>query len=101
VGKEKWLPDKQPTTDADPGVITSRAIELFTVYQHNGQLALLNEAITLFRAATTAPPGHPDQAGFLSNLGTALRALFERTGNTGALEEAVGDFHPDDARSRP
>ena len=35
------------------------------------------------------PPGHPDRAMYLSNLGAALRTRFERTGERADLDEAV------------
>ena len=40
-------------------------------------------------AAAATPTGHPDRPAVLSNLGAALRALWGRTGDLGALTEAV------------
>ena len=41
-------------------------------------------------AADLTPPGHPGLAGHLSNLGLALRARFERAGDVGDLDAAIG-----------
>jgi predicted metal-dependent phosphoesterase TrpH len=55
-----------------------------------GDRAALNEAIDLLRQAVAASPaGHPDRAGRLSNLGTALQARFERTGERADLDAAI------------
>jgi CHAT domain/Tetratricopeptide repeat len=74
-------------SDQDADALASRAMEMFTAYQRTGELSLLTGAIALFRA--TAHAGHPDRSAVLSNLGTALRAVYERTGDVGVLEEAV------------
>ena len=50
---------------------------------------MLAEAVQAGRDAVAATPAdHPDRARYLSNLGTALQALSERTGDTAALAEA-------------
>jgi hypothetical protein len=36
-----------------------------------------------------APAGHPDRAGYLSNLGIALRTRSERTGDRADLDAAI------------
>ena len=49
----------------------------------------LDQAIGLVRdAARAIPEGHPDQPGRLSNLGIALHARFERTGERTARHYA-------------
>ena len=40
-------------------------------------------------AVNAAPTGHPGRAGYLSNLGNALLALAERTGDAQTLEDGV------------
>ncbi|MEW2458837.1 tetratricopeptide repeat protein, partial [Streptomyces albus] len=53
-------------------------------------LADLDQAIDLARrAVAAAPPGHPARAALLNNLGSALRARFERTGDFSHLDEAI------------
>ena len=79
-----------PGGNTDPGAAADRARAQFAAYQGSGQLSLLWEALTLFRAAVTATPaGHPDGAGYLSGLGGAMLRLAERTGDAGMLEQAV------------
>ena len=79
-----------PGGNTDPGAAADRARARFSAYQDSGQLPLLWEALTLFRAAVTATPaGHPDRAGYLSGLGGAMLKLAERTGDAGLLEQAV------------
>src|SRR5208282_2822870 len=62
-----------PGGNTDPGAAAGRARAQFAAYQGSGQLPLLWEAVTLFRAAVTATPaGHLDLAGYLSGLGGAM-----------------------------
>lgn len=76
--------------NTDPGAAADRARAQFSAYRGNGQLSPLWEAVTLFRAAVTATPaGHPDLAGYLSDLGGAMLKLAEQTGDAGLLEQAV------------
>ncbi len=69
----------------------------------------MTEAVTSYRRALAAiPPDHPARASVLSNLGSALQALYERTEELAALTEAVEvgreavaatpTNHPDQAR---
>ena len=74
----------------DAGAAARRARTRFAAYQGSGQRSLLWEAVVLFRAAVTATPaGHPDLAGYLSGLGSAVLKLAERTRDTGLLVQAV------------
>src|ERR1017187_1986665 len=70
-----------------------------------GGAAILTEAVQAARAAAAAaPPGYPDRAGVLSNLGMVLHTLFEQLGQAAVLAEevqatqaavaAAGDAHP-------
>ena len=55
-----------------------------------GRQGDLDAAIDNLRAAVAAiPPGHPNRAMCLSNLGNALRVRFERTGDQADLDAAV------------
>lgn len=68
-----------------------RAIDLLHEYDRTGALPLLSESIRLMRVqAGDSRGGRPDRT-VLSNLGAALWRLFERTGETDTLVEAV-DF---------
>lgn len=59
-------------------------------FEVTGALADLDRAIKLGREALAGTPsGHPDHAGWRSNLGLALRHRFERTGDRSDLEEAI------------
>ena len=80
----------------------------FSIYQSNGDLPALINAIALFREAVAAAPDcDAGRAACWSNLGASLWMLFERTGDmealTGAIRvmrEAVAaapDGHPDRA----
>lgn len=66
------------------------ALSLLDAYGRTGQLELLVQATSMFRAALGAvPPGDPDRGGYLSNLCGVLQVLFARTGNLRVLREAV------------
>jgi len=79
-----------PGSNTDPGAAADWARARYSAYEDSGQLPLLWEALTLFRAAVTATPaGHPDRAGYLSGLGGAMLRLAERTGDAGLLEQTV------------
>ena len=71
---------------ADPAAANDQAVRLFSAYQGNGQFPALIDAIALFRKAAAAPG---DRAVYLANLGAALQLLFGRTGDLGALTEAI------------
>ena len=65
------------------------------------ETAALTEAVSAHRDAIAATPDdHADRARRLSNLGTALRALADRTADTGLLEKAV-DAHLDVVTAAP
>ena len=73
----------------EAGAATDRAIGLVATYKRAGGRNLL-EAITLLHATAAAtPPGHPDRAGHLFNLGIAQQMLGERTEDTATQEQAV------------
>jgi tetratricopeptide (TPR) repeat protein len=93
-----WSPSLSALTWAGPDMpaggtaadANSRGLELFNNYERTGNLQLLQEAITLFQKAVDATPaGHAYRPAYLTNLGTALKARFERTGQQPDLE-AVG-----------
>jgi tetratricopeptide (TPR) repeat protein len=66
----------------DSGYLTREAIGLFTAYERTNKLSLLTQAVALFRGAVSAlPRDHPDAAGHLNNLCSALRTLSARTEN--------------------
>lgn len=59
----------------------------FTV---TGDLAALNEAVSIGEQAVSAvPQGHPDQTTYLANLGTIQRERFGATGRVQDLEDAI------------
>lgn len=67
-----------------------RAAVLYQNYRLNGDIQLLQSAVTLFREAVDATPaGHPSRPAMLSNLGAALRARFERAGQLTDLDQAI------------
>jgi len=65
---------------------TARAVNLVKEYDVTGDLTYLTRAIDAFRGAVRAAP---DRALYLSNLGTALNVLYERTADTAVLREAI------------
>ena len=75
----------------DPaGRTTEQAIGLFEEFQRTGDLDRLNAAVDLFGQSVDAtPPGHPNRARYLSNLGAALRERFGRAGQAGDLDAAI------------
>jgi hypothetical protein len=63
-------------------------------YIRVGEMANLDEAITLYRQAVMGTPeDHPDLAMYLSNLAEALRIRFARTGELADAGEAVDVGH--------
>ncbi|MGD9486312.1 tetratricopeptide repeat protein, partial [Streptomyces sp. TRM70308] len=61
-----------------------------TSAEDNSAVADLNQAVAVAREAVEAvPSGHPDRAALLNNLGSALRARFERTGDLADLDHAI------------
>ncbi|WP_179120152.1 CHAT domain-containing protein [Streptomyces tsukubensis] len=77
--------------DGDPvSDLTNRSIELMEDFERTGRPAVLDEAITLGRAALrAAPEDHPYRALVLSNLSLALESRFRRTGDLTALNEDI------------
>jgi hypothetical protein len=69
---------------------TERALAKLESYHRSGELTYLVTAVALFRDALAAASGDPEsEARHLSNLGSAIRQLFEETGNVASLTEAV------------
>lgn len=58
-------------------------------YAAAGDLALLREAVDLFRTAARAAAGTTREAGAWSDLGAALQMVADRTGAPSTLDEAV------------
>jgi hypothetical protein len=94
----------------DARALAARGIRAFSEYLLTGRPEVLDVAVTAFQGAVAAtPPGHPDLAWYLSNLGNSLRLRFERAGDIADLDAAVeagrqaGDAtppgHPDRAMS--
>ncbi len=72
-----------------------RGLDLFRDYERTGNIQLLQEAITLFReAADATPAAHLYRPAYLSNLGTALKTRFERTGQQPDLDQAITRVSP-------
>jgi CHAT domain-containing protein len=67
-----------------PPDLSKQAIDLWSRYTRDGDLETLHKAVAGFRAAAGA---HDPWAA--SNLSNALLALFKRTGDQAALEEAI------------
>jgi tetratricopeptide (TPR) repeat protein len=66
------------------------AAEILKRVQHVDDPVELDKAVDLLTEAIAAtPPGHPDLAVMLSNLGGALQTRFRRVGDTADLDEAV------------
>jgi tetratricopeptide (TPR) repeat protein len=62
---------------------------LLTLYEHGGERADLDEAITMFELSTTTDVHTPARAGLLSNLGNGLWRRYDRDGDLGDLDRAV------------
>ncbi|MFD0542143.1 tetratricopeptide repeat protein [Streptomyces mexicanus] len=63
---------------------------LGTLFEHTGDIEVLEEAIRVSRKSVAAAPhDHPGHARHLYNLGNILQTLFERTGDIEVLEEAI------------
>ena len=97
----------------DPGASAEEkeeeGIDLFEAYQQTGELPLLVKGVGFFRAAASvARADDPDRGRYLTNLGVALHALYERTGHRAALggklvqacRDAVAAASPDKSSSR-
>ncbi|WP_219471195.1 tetratricopeptide repeat protein, partial [Nonomuraea rhizosphaerae] len=68
----------------------NRAASAWTQFERSGSLADLDAAISAHRQAVeTAPNKDRDHALLLNNLGIALRARYELTGNVNDLEQAI------------
>ena len=94
------------TTPTAPGTVRPRGCPAGPSRAHRGHHVADRGSGDDARGDNT-PDDHPDRAGYLSNLGGALRDLAERTGDTTLLTEAVAisraavddtpDDHPDRA----
>ena len=79
-----------PTTPTAPCTCPTSGPRCRTGSSAPGRQADLDAAIEAGQQAVQATPAdHPDRAGFLSNLGNALRARFERTGARADLDAAI------------
>ena len=68
----------------------SPAARMLQVTQQSADQGLLSTTIDLWhRILINAAPDHRDRNGILSNLGTALRTRFERTGDQSDLDAAI------------
>ena len=73
-----------------PAALAGRAVVLLRETMRTGNRPALDDAIALLRQAVKAtPPDHPNRAGYLSNLGAALRVRFERAGQVRDLDAAI------------
>jgi tetratricopeptide (TPR) repeat protein len=73
-----------------PQGAADRAVTLLRETLRSGDQTALDIAIDLLRQAVVADPtDHPARAGWLSNLGAALRTRFERSGDLADLDAAV------------
>jgi tetratricopeptide (TPR) repeat protein len=83
---------------------------LYMLYEHTGDISLIDEAIEVEREALALrPPGHSDRARSCTNLGSLLQARYQQTGDVALLDEAIEverealalqpPGHPDRARS--
>ena len=79
-----------PTTPARSGYLSGLGGALRARFGRTGQLADLDQAITLFREVVAGTPaGQPARPARLSNLGAALQARFGRTGQLAELDQAI------------
>jgi hypothetical protein len=70
--------------------VADRAVSLLQETLRTGDRAALDAAIDLLQQAVAASPtDHPGRAGYLSNLGVALRSRFERTRDRADLDAAI------------
>ena len=86
------LVDRAPERIPDQvvGSFVSAGLEALDEYKSSGRPELLETAVSTFRdAVTVIPPGHPDRAVTLSNLGAALFTRFEQTGDFADLDAAI------------
>jgi hypothetical protein len=61
-------------------------------YERLGELSDLEESISnLRKAVELTHDGHPDQPGYLSNLGISQRRRFERLSELADLEDAISN----------
>ncbi|KAG8918232.1 hypothetical protein FRC02_002517, partial [Tulasnella sp. 418] len=76
----------------DPKVLFQSAVGWLAQFQEQGEgdLQLLNSAVTNFRKVLNAwPSNHPSSLTALRNLATSLRLRFERHGNPQDMMEAI------------
>ena len=84
------LPLHQLLEDERAVEYADRAVRLLQDPRTAGNLDALSQAIDLLRQAVALTPAdHPELGGYLSNLGNALLARFERTGAQADLDEAI------------
>ena len=103
------LADRDTPAELTAAEATDRGAVMFGNYQRTGNVQLLQAAIGQFSHAAAVPAGYPGRPGYLSNLGAALRARFERTGGLADLEQAINRLtefvaaasadHPDRAQA--
>jgi tetratricopeptide (TPR) repeat protein len=74
---------------SDEAHLSNLGNALLTRYEHGGERADLDEAVTMLELSTAAGVDTPAQAGLLSNFGNGLWRRYERTGDLGDLDRAV------------
>ncbi|MFF2901111.1 hypothetical protein, partial [Streptomyces sp. NPDC057966] len=86
---DKWLLKSSKRSGASM-TKRDRASSMPTSAEWDSVLADLDQAVAVARQAVeVAASGHSDRAALLNNLGSALRARFERTGDHADLDQAV------------
>ncbi|MFE6282705.1 CHAT domain-containing protein [Streptomyces sp. NPDC057877] len=76
---------------ASPGRLRVLGMAWQRLYEHTGEPAAIEEAVTTARRAVRhSPPASQDRTMSLHNLAEALRVRFTGTGDLDALREAVG-----------
>lgn len=71
------------------GQLSNLVNALVLLFERTGDATVLEEAVTMGRAAVAATRSGPERAGSLSSLATVLDAQFSQTGDLTVLEEAV------------
>ena len=71
------LAGPRPESPGAPGQLTATGAGAFSEYERTGRPEALEAALAAFRDAVAAtPPGHPNLAGMLANLGVACCRTF-------------------------
>ncbi|KIY68286.1 HCP-like protein [Cylindrobasidium torrendii FP15055 ss-10] len=79
-----------PTDDENKSNMFCLLSKIFVKrFERDRQLTDIEDAITLMRAAVDSADGHPNRAGFLSDLGAAHSTRFRLTGQPFDIEEAI------------